>query len=309
MLRTIAAHRLFEAGDRVVVAVSGGPDSMALLHALWEVQGRLKLSLEVVGIDHGLRPEAAAELAAVRARAEALELPFAALRGRREGGARAGRRAAGRRPPGPPRRRWRVSPPRAARAAWRSATRPTIRPRPCCSGSCAGPGSRGWPGSRISARRSCVRSSTCGGPRSCATSGGAASRSPPIRRTPISGSRAPACATACCRRWPRRIHAGRAGAARARRGRPPWGRAVGRAARGSRLAPPRWFAACGPAGAAAPSTWPGATGSRSATARFASGSGRASPGSGHGLGHRPGGHRDRRARRLPLARRPARDPD
>ena len=52
---------------------------MALLHALWEVQGRLKLSLEVVGIDHGLRPEAAAELAAVRARAEDLELPFAAL--------------------------------------------------------------------------------------------------------------------------------------------------------------------------------------------------------------------------------------
>jgi tRNA(Ile)-lysidine synthase len=79
MLRTIAAHRLLEAGDTVAVAVSGGPDSMALLHALWEVQGRLKLSLEVVAIDHGLRPEAAAELAAVRARAEALELPFTAL--------------------------------------------------------------------------------------------------------------------------------------------------------------------------------------------------------------------------------------
>jgi len=79
MLRTIAAHRLFEAGDKVAVAVSGGPDSMALLHALWEVQGRLKLSLEVVGIDHGLRPEAGAELAVVRARAEDLELPFVAL--------------------------------------------------------------------------------------------------------------------------------------------------------------------------------------------------------------------------------------
>ncbi len=79
MLRTIAAHRLFEAGDRVVVAVSGGPDSMALLHALWEVRVRLGLTLEVVGVDHGLRPEAAEELALVRARAEALELPFAAL--------------------------------------------------------------------------------------------------------------------------------------------------------------------------------------------------------------------------------------
>src|SRR4051794_13346581 len=79
MLRTIAAHRLFEPGDRVAVAVSGGPDSMALLHALWEVRARLGLTLEVVGIDHGLRPEAADELALVRARAEALELPFAAL--------------------------------------------------------------------------------------------------------------------------------------------------------------------------------------------------------------------------------------
>ena len=35
---------------------------------------------------------------------------------------------------------------RGRRAAWRWATRPTTRPRPCCSGSCAGPGSRGWRG-------------------------------------------------------------------------------------------------------------------------------------------------------------------
>jgi tRNA(Ile)-lysidine synthase len=79
MLRTIAAHGLFEAGDRVVVAVSGGPDSMALLHALWELRDRLKVSLEVAGVDHGLRPEAAVELATVRARAEDRGLPFAAL--------------------------------------------------------------------------------------------------------------------------------------------------------------------------------------------------------------------------------------
>jgi tRNA(Ile)-lysidine synthase len=79
VLRTIAAHALFERGDRVLVAVSGGPDSMALLHVLWELRGRLGLTLEVAGVDHGLRPGAAAELALVRARAEALGLPFAAL--------------------------------------------------------------------------------------------------------------------------------------------------------------------------------------------------------------------------------------
>ncbi|HZL17608.1 MAG TPA: tRNA lysidine(34) synthetase TilS [Polyangia bacterium] len=79
MFRTIAARALFQPGDRVLVAVSGGPDSMALLHALWEARARLEIDLEVVGIDHGLRPEAARELDLVSARAEALELPFLRL--------------------------------------------------------------------------------------------------------------------------------------------------------------------------------------------------------------------------------------
>jgi tRNA(Ile)-lysidine synthase len=92
ILRTIAAHDLGRPGDRVIVAVSGGPDSMALLHALWELRDRLGLTLEVAGVDHGLRPEAARELALVRERAEALGLLFHALAAdvageRRRGGA------------------------------------------------------------------------------------------------------------------------------------------------------------------------------------------------------------------------------
>jgi tRNA(Ile)-lysidine synthase len=79
VLRTIATHALCARGDRVIVAVSGGPDSMALLHALWEGRERLGLTLEVAGVDHGLRPAAAEELALVRARAEALGLPFVRL--------------------------------------------------------------------------------------------------------------------------------------------------------------------------------------------------------------------------------------
>jgi tRNA(Ile)-lysidine synthase len=77
--RTIATHRLLAPGDRVVVAVSGGPDSMALLHALWELRERLKIELVVAGVDHGLRPEAAGELGLVAERAAALGLPFAKL--------------------------------------------------------------------------------------------------------------------------------------------------------------------------------------------------------------------------------------
>jgi tRNA(Ile)-lysidine synthase len=79
VLRTIATHGLCARGDRVIVAVSGGPDSMALLHVLWEARERLGLELVVAGVDHGLRPAAAEELALVRSRAEALGLPFSRL--------------------------------------------------------------------------------------------------------------------------------------------------------------------------------------------------------------------------------------
>lgn len=79
ILRTIATRALLRPGDRVLVAVSGGPDSMALLHVLWEARARLGVTLEVVGVDHGLRPEAARELDLVRTRAEALELRFVRL--------------------------------------------------------------------------------------------------------------------------------------------------------------------------------------------------------------------------------------
>ncbi|HEY2731909.1 MAG TPA: tRNA lysidine(34) synthetase TilS [Polyangia bacterium] len=78
--RTIRAHALVNDGDLVIVAVSGGPDSMALLHALWELAPRLRVRLEVATIDHGLRPEARAEGDLVRARAQALELPWHGLR-------------------------------------------------------------------------------------------------------------------------------------------------------------------------------------------------------------------------------------
>ena len=78
--RTIRAHGLVSDGDVVLVAVSGGLDSMALLHALWELAPRLGVRLEVATVDHGLRPEARAEGELVRARAGALELPWHGLR-------------------------------------------------------------------------------------------------------------------------------------------------------------------------------------------------------------------------------------
>ncbi|MCA9633742.1 MAG: tRNA lysidine(34) synthetase TilS [Myxococcales bacterium] len=56
---------LIELGLRranLLVAVSGGPDSMALLHALCLSREKLGLQLWAHGVDHGLRAEAEAEL-------------------------------------------------------------------------------------------------------------------------------------------------------------------------------------------------------------------------------------------------------
>ncbi|HEX7629099.1 MAG TPA: ATP-binding protein, partial [Candidatus Methylomirabilis sp.] len=46
-------------GDRLVAAVSGGVDSMVLLHALVRLGPRLDLHLHVAHIHHGLRGRSA----------------------------------------------------------------------------------------------------------------------------------------------------------------------------------------------------------------------------------------------------------
>jgi tRNA(Ile)-lysidine synthase len=47
VITTIRRHQLLSSGDRVLVAVSGGPDSVALLHLLYELRGEMELHLEV----------------------------------------------------------------------------------------------------------------------------------------------------------------------------------------------------------------------------------------------------------------------
>ena len=68
---------MIAAGDTVLVAVSGGADSTALLHALVELQPGLRCRLRACHVHHGLRDsdaDADAEQAAASARA--LKVPF-----------------------------------------------------------------------------------------------------------------------------------------------------------------------------------------------------------------------------------------
>jgi tRNA(Ile)-lysidine synthase len=53
--KIIEEYRMLDQGERVVAAVSGGPDSVALLKVLAIVAGDYKLSLLVAHLNHGLR--------------------------------------------------------------------------------------------------------------------------------------------------------------------------------------------------------------------------------------------------------------
>jgi tRNA(Ile)-lysidine synthase len=68
-----------EDGDGVAVAVSGGADSLALLHALRALSGPRRWRLAVATVDHGLRPGSAADAAFVADHAKALGLPARVL--------------------------------------------------------------------------------------------------------------------------------------------------------------------------------------------------------------------------------------
>jgi tRNA(Ile)-lysidine synthase len=58
-LRIIQQEKLVQAGDRIVIGVSCGPDSIALLHVLAKLSADLHITLTAVYVNHGLRPEEA----------------------------------------------------------------------------------------------------------------------------------------------------------------------------------------------------------------------------------------------------------
>ena len=61
ILKTIKKYKLIESGDKVLIAVSGGPDSMCLLDILNKLKEKLKIEIAVAHVNHGIRKEAGEE--------------------------------------------------------------------------------------------------------------------------------------------------------------------------------------------------------------------------------------------------------
>ena len=74
---TIRRYQLLSHSNRVLLAISGGPDSVALLYLLHELREEFGAQLEVAHLQHGIRGEEAREDARFVAElAESLKLPF-----------------------------------------------------------------------------------------------------------------------------------------------------------------------------------------------------------------------------------------
>jgi len=70
VLSFIQTKQMLSPGDKVVLGVSGGPDSMALWEIMQEIAGFMRLELIIAHVNHGLRPEADEEEEYVRSLAK-----------------------------------------------------------------------------------------------------------------------------------------------------------------------------------------------------------------------------------------------
>jgi tRNA(Ile)-lysidine synthase len=77
VLSTIGKHKLIEPGQLILVGISGGPDSVCLLHVLHSLAERLQIKLHAVHVNHMLRgDEAEADRAYVEDLCLRLHIPL-----------------------------------------------------------------------------------------------------------------------------------------------------------------------------------------------------------------------------------------
>jgi len=72
---TITKYKLIRKNDKIVIGVSGGPDSLALLYLLNSLKKEFKLSLHIAHLDHGLRKDSSRDAEFVKKVAEKLNIP------------------------------------------------------------------------------------------------------------------------------------------------------------------------------------------------------------------------------------------
>jgi tRNA(Ile)-lysidine synthase len=81
--QTLADHHMLTPGDRILIGVSGGPDSMALLHLLDRLAAGLKIRLGIAHLNHCLRgPSADNDASVVNRAALTLKIPCHTARAR-----------------------------------------------------------------------------------------------------------------------------------------------------------------------------------------------------------------------------------
>lgn len=76
VLDTIKKYNLIQNGDRVVVGVSGGPDSICLVNILYNLKKNLNLNIIVAHVNHMIREEAGSDEEFVKKYCEEREIPF-----------------------------------------------------------------------------------------------------------------------------------------------------------------------------------------------------------------------------------------
>ena len=74
--RFVEKYHMIERNDLIAAGVSGGADSVCLLHMLWRMQAEAAFRLLVVHVDHGVRAESSEDAAYVEELCRKMKVPF-----------------------------------------------------------------------------------------------------------------------------------------------------------------------------------------------------------------------------------------
>ena len=75
-LKIVTKEKYFAENSKILLALSGGKDSMTLFNWLYELRAKLHIELGIAHINHGLRPESDFEEQSLRKMASDLEIPI-----------------------------------------------------------------------------------------------------------------------------------------------------------------------------------------------------------------------------------------